>query len=165
VIGKYNLPAQVFLGNAVHYRYKWNRLMAKTVRVKWVEKKQFVGTDSTKHSVVMSAQDEENGTGMSPSQLLLVGLGGCTAYDVVGILEKKRQRLTGLEVTVTGEQDADPPWVYRKIHIHYEARGKGLKEKAVHDAIEISEQKYCSVAATVRGIAEITYDYTIVEDE
>ena len=137
----------------------------KKVSVKWLEKLQFVGTDSSKHSVVMSSQDEENGIGMSPSQLMLVGLGGCTGYDVVGILKKKRQGLTGLEITVTSEQDEDPPWTYRKIHIHYEVRGKGLKEKAVHDAIEISEQKYCSVAATLRGIAEITYDYTIVEDE
>ena len=136
----------------------------KKVSVKWLDKLQFVGTDSTKHSVVMSSQDEENGVGMSPSQLVLVGLGGCTGYDVVGILKKKRQQLTGLEITVTGEQEADPPWPYRKIHLHYEVRGKGLREKAVRDAIEISEEKYCSVAATLRGIAEITYDYTIVED-
>ena len=138
--------------------------MAKTVRVTWVQKRQFVGTDGTKHSVVMSSQDEENGVGMSPSQLLLVGLGGCTGYDVVDILLKRRQQLTGLEIVVTGEQDADPPWTYRKIHVHYEVRGKGLREKAVHDAIKISEQKYCSVSATVRVAAQITYDYTIVED-
>ena len=139
--------------------------MAKIVRVTWVQKRQFVGTDNSNHSVVMSSQDEENGTGMSPSQLLLVGLGGCTSYDVVGILEKKRQRLTGLEVTVTGEQEPDPPWTYRKIHIHYELRGKGLSEKAVQSAIRISEEKYCSVAATVRGSAEVTFDYTIIEEE
>ena len=139
--------------------------MSKAVRVKWVEKRQFVGTDSSKHSVVMSSQDEENGTGMRPSELLLVALGGCTAYDVVGILQKKRQRLTGLEVTVTGEQEPDPPWTYRKIHVHYVVRGKGLREKAVRDAIELSDQKYCSVSATLNGAAEITYDYTIVEDE
>ena len=138
--------------------------MAKTVRVKWVEKRQFVGTDRTRHSVVMSSHDKENRTGMSPSQLLLVALGGCTAYDVVDILQKKRQRLTGLEVAVSGEQEADPPWAYRKIHVHYEVRGKGLREKAVRDAIELSEQKYCSVSATLRGVAEITYDYTMVED-
>ena len=139
--------------------------MAKIVQVTWVQKRQFVGTDGSKHSVVMSSQDEENGTGMSPSQLLLVGLGGCTSYDVVEILHKKRQRLTGLEVTLTGEQEPDPPWTYRKIHIHYEVRGKGLSEKAVQSAIKISEEKYCSVAATVREAAEVTYDYTIVEEE
>ena len=138
--------------------------MAKTARVKWVEKRQFVGTDGSKHSVVMSSQNEENGTGMSPSELLLVALGGCTAYDVVEILQKKRQKLTGLEIAVTAEQDENPPWTFRKFHIHYEVRGKELREKAVSDAIRISEQKYCSVAATLRGMAEITYDYAIVED-
>ena len=137
--------------------------MAKQVRVKWVEQRQFVGTDGTKHSVVMSSQDEENGTGMSPSQLLLVSLGGCTAYDVVNILEKKRRTLTGLEVRVTGEQESDPPWTYRKINIEYLVRGHGLSEKAVRDAIELSEEKYCSVAATLRGVAEITFEYTILE--
>lgn len=101
---------------------------------------------------------------MSPSQLLLVGLGGCTAYDVVNILEKKRQQLTGLEVNVTGEQEPEPPWTYRTIHIEYVLRGKGLNEKAVQDAIELSEERYCSVAATVRPAAELTYDYTIVEE-
>jgi putative redox protein len=139
--------------------------MAKTVHVTWVQKRQFVGSDSSKHSVVMSSQDEENGTGMKPSDLLLVGLGGCTGYDVVDILLKKRQELTGLEVVVTGEQDAEPPWPYRKIHIHYILRGKGLREKAVQDAIALSEEKYCSVAATVRGVAEITNEYTIVEED
>jgi putative redox protein len=139
--------------------------MAKTVHVTWVQKRQFVGSDSSRHSVVMSSQDEENGSGMKPSDLLLVGLGGCTGYDVVDILVKKRQQLTGLEVVVTGEQDAEPPWPYRKIHVHYILRGKGLREKAVQDAIALSEEKYCSVAATVRGVAEITQEYTIVEEE
>ena len=139
--------------------------MAKTVHITWVQKRQFVGSDSSKHSVVMSSQDEENGTGMKPSDLLLVGLGGCTGYDVVDILLKKRQQLTGLEIVVTGEQDADPPWAYRKIHVHYVVRGRGLREKAVRDAIALSEEKYCSVTATVRGVAEITQDYTIVEEE
>jgi putative redox protein len=140
-------------------------LTVKTACVKWVERRQFVGTDSSRHSVVMSSQDEENRIGMSPSELLLVALGGCTAYDVVDILQKKRQRLTGLEVTVTGEQEPGPPWIYRKIHVQYIVRGKGLREKAVRDAIELSEQKYCSIAATVRGAAEITHEYTIVEED
>jgi len=138
--------------------------MAKQASVTWLKKRQFVGTDGTKHSVVMSSQDEENSVGMSPSQLLLVALGGCTSYDVVNILEKKRQSLTGLEVRVTGEQEPDPPWTYRKIHIEYIVRGGGLSEKAVRDAIELSEERYCSVAATVRGSAEITYEYTVVDE-
>jgi putative redox protein len=139
--------------------------MAKTVRTIWIEKLQFLGVDSSKHSVVLSPNDEQNGTGMSPSELLLVSLAGCTSYDVVNILQKKRQRLTGLQVTVTGEQDKDPPWTYRKMHVHYEVRGKGLRQKAVEDAIKLSETKYCSVAATLRGTVEITYDYAIIEEE
>jgi putative redox protein len=138
--------------------------MAKTVSVKWLEKQQFVGIDSTKHSVVMSSQDDENGVGMSPAQLLLVALGGCSSYDVVEILGKKRQRLTGLEVTVSGDQEPEPPWPYRQIHLHYKVRGRDLKEKAVQDAIELSQNKYCSVAATCRGSADVTYDYEIIQD-
>ncbi len=136
-----------------------------TVRVKWLEKLQFVGIDATKHSVVMSGQGKEDGIGMSPSQLLLVALGGCTAYDVVNILTKKRQKLTGLEIEITGEQEPDPPWTYRKIHMTYRLRGRGLSEKAVQDAIELSKNKYCSVGATLAEAAEITYDYTIEEEE
>ena len=137
--------------------------MAKAARVKWVESRQFVGIDSTGHSVVISSPDD--GVGCKPSDLLLLALGGCTSYDVVSILEKRRQKLTGLEVTITSEQDEDAPWTFRKLHMQFTFRGKGLKEKAVRGAIELSESKYCSVAATLRGTAEISYDYTIEEDE
>ena len=81
------------------------------------------------------------------------------------ILEKKRQQLTGLEVAVTGEQDKDAPWAFRKLHMQFTIRGRALKEKAVRDAIELSETKYCSVAATVRDVAQIDYDYAIIEDD
>lgn len=135
-----------------------------TVRVKWLEKLQFVGVDSSKHSVVMSAQDEENGIGMKPSELLLVALGGCTGYDVVNILAKKRQQLAALEIEVSGEQEPDPPWTYRRIHLTYRLRGRGLTEKAVREAIELSKIKYCSVGATLAHAAEISYDFTIEEE-
>jgi putative redox protein len=135
------------------------------VRVKWLEKLQFVGVDATKHSVVMSGRGGGDDIGMSPSQLLLVALGGCTAYDVVNILTKKRQRLTGLEIEIAGEQEPDPPWAYRKIHLTYRLRGRGLSEKAVRDAIALSKDKYCSVGATLAAAAEITYDYIIEEDQ
>jgi putative redox protein len=139
--------------------------MAKTTRVVWLDRQQYVGVDSSNHSVVMSAQDKENGTGMNPSDLLLVSLGGCAAYDVVSILQKKRQRLTGLEIAVTGEQDEEPPWTFRRIHVQYRVRGRELREKAVRDAIRLSEEKYCSVAATLRATVEITHDWVIIEDE
>jgi putative redox protein len=134
------------------------------VSVKWLEKLQFVGTDSTKHSVVMSAQDEDNGVGMKPSELMLVSLGGCTSYDIVNILTKKRKKLTGLEVSITAEQLPDPPWTFVKIHLTYRLRGRDLTDKAVKDAIQLSKEKYCSVGATLSACTEITYDY-VIEDE
>lgn len=132
-------------------------------KVTWFGEKQFVGVDSSKHSVVLSAQDEANGTGMKPSDLLLVALAGCTAVDVVGILKKKRQDLRGLEINVSATQDSDPPWAFRKIELEFVVSGVGLKEKAVADAVQIAEEKYCSVSATVREVAEVVTHYQIVE--
>ncbi len=129
--------------------------------VRWVTGKQFVGTDSTNHSVVLSTTAE--GVGMKPSELLLVALSSCTAVDVVEILEKKKIELRQLEILATGVQDQDPPWTFRKIHLHYRVAGNGLTEKALAQAIDLSESKYCSVAATLRGVAEITTSHEILE--
>ncbi len=129
--------------------------------ITWVESKQFIGTDSTQHSVVMSSPDD--GIGMKPSELLLVALGGCTAYDVVSILTKKRVRLTELHVSVSGEQESEAPWTFRKIHISYRVGGVSLKEADVKKAIELSESQYCSVSATLKHAAEITYDFEIID--
>ena len=133
-----------------------------TVTVKWLDGKKFVGIDSTRHSVVLSTADE--GIGVKPSELLLIAVGSCTAVDVVEILTKKRMPLNSLEISVSGEQDQDPPWTYRKIHIHYRISGKNLTEKAVAQAIQLSEEKYCSVAATIRATAPITTDFEILEE-
>jgi putative redox protein len=130
------------------------------VQVTWVQDMQFVGTDSTQHSVVMSAPGEKS-VGMKPSELLLVSLAGCTGVDVVNILRKKRLHLSNLHITVTGEQDPKPPWTFRKMHIHYRVTGKGLSAKAVEQAIQLSEEKYCSIAATLRAGVEISWDYEI----
>jgi putative redox protein len=133
--------------------------------VKWTGSGQFVGTDSTKHSLVMSTQDEENGTGLKPSEVLLIALGGCTGVDVVSILKKARQNLASLEIQLTGEQDPDPPWTFRKIHVEYRLTGRGLSTEAVERAIRLSEEKYCSVRATISGIAEVTSGYTLLQNE
>ena len=130
-----------------------------TTTVKWIAGKQFVGIDSTRHSVVLSTADE--GVGMKPSELLLVALAACTAVDVVDILSKKRTPLASLEISAAGEQDNDPPWAFRKIHLVYCLKGEGLTPKNVEQAIQLSEEKYCSVAATLRGVAEITWEYHI----
>lgn len=128
------------------------------VVVKWLEKQQFVGIDSTGHSVVLSSSAD--GVGMKPSELLLVSLAGCTAYDVVEILAKKRQKLESLTIEVQGEQAPDPPWAFRRIHVVYRLRGD-LSDKAVQQAIELSDSKYCAVAATLRPAAELTWEYEI----
>jgi putative redox protein len=132
-----------------------------TATVKWIQGKQFVGIDSTRHSVVLSSADE--GIGVKPSELLLIALASCSAVDVVEILTKKRMPLTLLEISATGEQDQDPPWTFRKIHLHFRVGGKNLTEQAVIQAIHLSEEKYCSVAATIRATAPITTDFEIVD--
>jgi putative redox protein len=133
-----------------------------TTTVKWIEGKQFIGIDSTQHSVVLSTPDE--GIGVKPSDLLLIAVAACTAVDVVGILTKKRMPLTHLEISTSSEQDPNPPWTFRKIHLHFRVSGKHLTEKAVAQAIELSEEKYCSVAATIRATAQITTDFEILEE-
>ena len=132
-----------------------------TATVKWVGGKQFVGIDSTCHSVVLSTPDE--GIGIKPSDLLLIAVGSCSAVDVVDILTKKRMPLYLLEITINGEQDPNPPWTFRKIHIHYRIGGNNLTDKAVTQAIQLSHDKYCSVASTVRATVEITSDYELLE--
>ena len=133
-----------------------------SANVRWVSGKQFVGTDSTKHSVVLSTPDE--GVGMKPSELLLVALASCTAVDVVEILAKKRTPLSSLEIQTTAVQEDDAPWTFRKFHLKYIVKGKGLTQKSVAKAIELSEEKYCSVAATVRGVAEVTTEFEILPE-
>ncbi len=131
-----------------------------TTTLQWLSGKRFVGIDSTNHSIVLSSKDE--GVGVKPSDMLLIALASCTAVDVVEILAKKRMQLSSLEITTTGEQDADPPWTFRRIHLKYRLSGPGLTDKAVEQAIQLSEEKYCSVAATVRATADITTEFEIM---
>lgn len=128
--------------------------------VTWVTGKQFVGTDSRRHSVVLSGDDPA--TGVSPSEMLLIALSACTAYDVVEIMQKKRKPLKHLEIIAAGTRDEKAPWPYRTIHLTYRLSGKDLTEKAVAQAIRLSEEKFCSVAATVRGVAEISTSFEIL---
>ncbi len=133
--------------------------------IKWLEAKRFVGIDSTNHGIVLAVPGEEGGIGVKPSELILLAMGGCTAVDVVGILQKKRQKLTGLEIRVAGDQQADAPWTFQQFHIHYIIKGRGLSRKAVEDAIRLSHDKYCSVSATLRLAVPVTDDFEIIEDE
>ena len=133
--------------------------MAKAT-VKYVQGGTFIGVDSTNHSVVLSTSADD--IGVKPSEMMLVALGACSSVDVVGILKKKKVKLTRYEVQLSAEQDKDPPWAFRKIHMKYILSGEGLEEDDVAKTIDLSEGKYCSVAATIRGVAEITTEFVII---
>ncbi len=131
-----------------------------TATVKWIGQEKFHVVSPSGHAVPLDS-DRQSNTAPGPMELLLVALGACTATDVVVILEKKRQKLDSLEVIVSGERAAEPPTVWVKLEIVYKLRGQ-LEEKAVRDAIELSENKYCSVAAMLRKTAPIVFRYEIL---
>jgi putative redox protein len=131
------------------------------IRLDWLREKTFVGTDSTRHAIVIASPDQQDSAGVKPSDLLLLGLASCASVDVVDILTKKRQPPERMEVRVKGDQEETPPWTFRKIHMHFEFHGALLQGVAVEQAIRLSVEKYCSVAATIRCAAEITTSYEI----
>ena len=133
-----------------------------TANVSWVEELQFVGTDEGGHSIVLSGDDRQ--AGVRPSEMLLVALASCSAVDVVEIMKKKRKPLTKLNIAINGERAPDPPWPYLRIEVHYRVQGRGLTEKALAQAIQLSIEKYCSVAATVSGVADIQTRFTILPE-
>ncbi len=132
-----------------------------TATVKWIGEQKFLGINPSGHSVALDS-DRESNKAPGPMELLLVALGACTATDVVIILEKKRQKLDALEVIASGERAADPPTVWTKLELLYRLRGR-LDEAAVKHAIELSEEKYCSVAAMLKKTATLTYRYEILK--
>jgi putative redox protein len=138
-------------------------LTPSVVKVKWIDGLRFVATDSMGHSIVMDAskQGGGEGSGFSPLQLLLAVLGGCTGIDIVDIMKKQRQRVDVLEIMVSGERVKEPPRIYSNIHVEYRVKGEGIREKAVKRAIQLSEDKYCSVGAMLRAKAKVTSNYVI----
>jgi putative redox protein len=130
-----------------------------TARVQWVGKERFVAQSPSGHMVALDSDRSSNGA-PGPMELLLVALGACTATDVVSILSKKRQKLDSLEVEISGERAAEPPTVWVKLEIIYKLRGN-LDEQAVKHAIQLSEEKYCAVAAMLRKTAPIAFRYEI----
>ncbi len=133
--------------------------MAKIAKVRWVGEEKFLGVSPSNHAVPLDS-DRESNTAPGPMDLVLIALGSCTATDVVSILKKKRQKLESLEIEVIGERAKEPPTVWVKIELVYRLKGQ-LDEKAVRDAIQLSEDKYCSVAAMLKKTAEITFRYEI----
>jgi putative redox protein len=128
-------------------------------RTTWIDKQRFNGVASSGHSIVV---DGDKGTGNSPMELVLIGLCGCTGYDVVSILQKKREAFTSLEVRAEAERAADPPSVYTKIKLIYRIGGK-VSSKAVEDAVRLSKEKYCSVSAMLAKTAKITAEIEYVD--
>jgi putative redox protein len=122
--------------------------------VQWTDKDRYVGSATSGHSIVMDTAAEK--TASSPMELVLLGLCGCTASDVVGILRKKREKFSGLEVRAAAERADGYPSVYTAIHLTYRVRGT-VSKKAMEDAVRLSKDKYCSVSAMLEKSAKITY--------
>ena len=124
----------------------------------------FVAVTPSGHAQVLDT-DTQRSTAASPMELLLIALGGCTAVDVISILKKKRERVTDYRVEVRGERRAEHPRAYTRFEVRHIVRGRGVSEKSVAQAVELSESKYCSVAATLRPAAEIVSSFEIIEDD
>lgn len=134
-------------------------------RIKWVEGVSFVAESGSGHAVVLDGPPESGGRnlGVRPMECLLMGMGGCTAYDVVTILRKARQPVTDCVVEVQAERADSPPKVFTHIHIAYRVTGRGLREAQVKRAVDLSAEKYCSATIMLAQVAEVTHDFEILE--
>ncbi len=135
--------------------------------VKWMgmDGMAFAAETGSGHIALMDGAPEGGGRNLAPRpmELVLAGAGGCTAYDVVLILKRSRQEITGCEVALKAERAETDPKVFTRIHFHFTVRGKGLKADAVERAIKLSAEKYCSASIMLGKTAEITHDWEIVE--
>ena len=134
-------------------------------RVKWLDHMSFVGESESGHTVVMDGAPDSGGRNLAarPMEMVLLGMGGCTAFDVVMILQRARQPITDCIVELSAERSDEVPKVFTKIHAHYIVKGKGLSEKQVEKAVSLSAEKYCSVSIMLGKTAELTHDFEIVE--
>ena len=135
-------------------------------RIKFVENVTFLAESGTGHAMVIDGAPAEGGRnlGPRPMELLLVGLGSCTAFDVVLILRKGREKVTDCVVEVEAERAATDPKVFTRIHMHYRVSGRGLAPAKVERAIALSAEKYCSASAMMSKTATITHDWEVVEE-
>jgi putative redox protein len=134
-------------------------------RIKWVQDATFVGESGSGHAVVMDGPPEHGGRnlGVRPMEMLLLGMGGCAAFDVVHILKKSRQPVTDCEAELEAERAGEDPKVFTAIHVHFIVTGRGLSEKHVARAVELSADKYCSASIMLGKTAQISHDYEIRE--
>ncbi|MBL7003183.1 MAG: OsmC family protein [Gammaproteobacteria bacterium] len=134
-------------------------------RVKWLDNMSFVGESGSGHSIVMDGPPEAGGRnlGVRPMEMLLLGVGGCSAFDVVMILQKARQDIVDCEVEIEAERAETEPKVFTKIHLHFIVKGKNIKESRVEKAVSLSADKYCSASIMLGKTAKITHDYELIE--
>ncbi len=134
--------------------------------VKWLDNMTFIGESGSGHSIVMDGPPESGGAnlGVRPMEMVLLGMGGCTAFDVVLILKKARQQITDCHVELSAERATEVPKVFTKIHAHYVVKGKDLDEKRVAKAVELTANKYCSVSIMLSSSVAITHDYEVIKD-
>lgn len=133
-------------------------------RVKWVEEATFLGESASGHAVVMDGPPESGGRnlGIRPMEMILLGMGGCTAFDVVMILKKARQPVTDCVVEMEAERATSEPKVFTRIHVHFVVTGSGLSDKQVARAVELSAEKYCSASIMLSKAVDITHDYVVL---
>ena len=136
------------------------------VRVKWVEDTLMVGESGSGHAVVMDGPPDFGGRnlGVRPMEMLLLGLGGCTQFDVVHILRKSRQQVSRCEVEIEAQRAETEPKVFTKIHVHFIVAGPGFTAKAVERAVSLSAEKYCSASLMLGQVAEVTHDFELAEE-
>ncbi|MBA4245343.1 MAG: OsmC family protein [Pseudomonas sp.] len=135
-------------------------------RVQWAGEALFLGESGSGHAVVMDGPPDAGGRnlGIRPMEMLLIGLGGCSNFDVVSILRKGRQPVESCEVFLDAERASEEPKVFTKIHLHFVVKGRGLKEAQVKRAVELSAEKYCSASIMLgRAGVAISHNYEIVE--
>lgn len=132
-------------------------------RIKWVEDRTFVGESGTGHKIVLGTAHGPDGRtpGPSPMETVLIGMGGCTAYDVVHILEKGREPVEDVALELDADRATEDPKVFTRIHMHFVVKGRGLSPEKVERAIKLSAEKYCSASAMLAKTAAITHDFEI----
>ena len=142
-------------------------MAATTVDLDWEGGLKFTVGDAYGHELTVDAPAEEGQPfdGFKPGELLLASLAGCSGVDVVNILRKQRQNVSGVHVRIRGVQEPEPPWTWVQVDLEYVVRGKGLRRVAVERAIRLSETKYCSVGATIGGTCRIKSSLEIIEEE
>ena len=134
--------------------------------VKWVDNAMFLGESGSGHTVVMDGPEENGGRnmGIRPMEMLLIGLGGCTSFDVMSILTKQRLKVTDCVADIEAERADSVPSVFTKIHVHFRVTGHALKESAVERAVKLSAEKYCSASIMLeQGGVEITHSHSVIE--